>query len=573
MLKVPTDPLVGLRPSHPRLFLTPEEVTRLRELSTSHPPAARSIERVRAACVEMLDAPPVVYDIPDGKRLLTVARCAKDRVRQLVLLARLEPDDPRWSDRLATEAQALADFPDWNPSHFLDTAEAACALGLAYDTLHHRLDLPQRDAWETAIVEHALKPGLRQGDDPDWPYHKFSQMHNNWNVVCHGGLVTAALALADRHPELARRTLREALVVLPVCLQHFEPAGGWPEGPVYWSYLMQYLAAFAGSCRTALGHDFGLDQFEPLTTTGTYLRACIGTTGRWFNYSDSRDRNAEINEGLPFIAATFMQADDLTQVASIQSWSASSLAWLARCPEGMFAAAADVRPASDTPASVYVPGVELVALRTQAPASPAYLAAQAGPNAVGHNRLDLGSFVYERDGVRWAVHLPPDDYNLPHYFGRLRYTYYRNRAEGHNTLVFEPDLQGGQDAEAAGRVVAFCDDPAQPAAALELTQAYASMGLAHVLREFQIDAQTGSVTIEDRLEAAPGAWSPGGGLCTPRHALKSWIVLARYCIRTGKACRLILRRRPTRVGKRCPPPRCPPVRVRQTRIPTTAALT
>ncbi|MEI6874747.1 MAG: heparinase II/III family protein, partial [Spirochaetota bacterium] len=49
---------------------------------------------------------------------------------------------------------------------------------------------------------------------------------------------------------------------------------------------------------------------------------------------------------------------------------------------------------------------------------------KAGHNDAGHAHLDLGSFVLDADGVRWAQDLGPDDYNLPAYFGDKRWTYY-----------------------------------------------------------------------------------------------------------------------------------------------------
>ena len=48
------------------------------------------------------------------------------------------------------------------------------------------------------------------------------------------------------------------------------------------------------------------------------------------------------------------------------------------------------------------------------------------------------------DGVRWACELGPDDYNLPAYFGRSRWEYYRLRTEGHNAIVINPGAEGGQ---------------------------------------------------------------------------------------------------------------------------------
>ena len=42
-----------------------------------------------------------------------------------------------------------------------------------------------------------------------------------------------------------------------------------------------------------------------------------------------------------------------------------------------------------------------------------WLAAKGGDNHANHSHLDLGSFVFEAGGVRWAEDLGSDYYNLP----------------------------------------------------------------------------------------------------------------------------------------------------------------
>ena len=60
------------------------------------------------------------------------------RTYTLALMYRLH-GDRRYVDRLWRDLDAVAAFPDFNPKHFLDTAEMTHALGVAYDWLY--------DAW------------------------------------------------------------------------------------------------------------------------------------------------------------------------------------------------------------------------------------------------------------------------------------------------------------------------------------------------------------------------------------------------------------------------------------------
>jgi hypothetical protein len=102
-----------------------------------------------------------------------------------------------------------------------------------------------------------------------------------------------------------------------------------------------------------------------------------------------------------------------------------------------------------------------------------FLGFKAGDNKANHSNLDLGTFVLDALGVRWALDLGADDYNLPGYFGGQRWNYYRLRAEGHNTLVLNPGAAPDQDPRAAASIVKFSSEPGRAFAVVDLTPAYA----------------------------------------------------------------------------------------------------
>jgi len=111
-------------------------------------------------------------------RLLPVSRAVLERVQLLALSYRLS-DDARFRDRCWQELAAAAAFTDWNPQHFLDTAEMTHALAIGYDWLFDQWSPEQRATLRTAIIEKGLKPSF--GKEPWW-----IKVHHNWNQVCHG---------------------------------------------------------------------------------------------------------------------------------------------------------------------------------------------------------------------------------------------------------------------------------------------------------------------------------------------------------------------------------------------------
>ena len=106
--------------------------------------------------------------------------------------------------------------------------------------------------------------------------------------------------------------------------------------------------------------------------------------------------------------------------------------------------------AAGLPLDKYFRGAEVAVLRSEWENPQAlFVGFKAGDNKANHSHLDLGSFVLDAPGARWAMDLGADNYNLPGYFGGQRWNYYRLRAEGHNTLVINPAAAPDQDPAAA----------------------------------------------------------------------------------------------------------------------------
>jgi hypothetical protein len=130
---------------------------------------------------------------------------------------------------------------------------------------------------------------------------------------------------------------------------------------------------------------------------------------------------------------------------------------------------------ADLPLDMWFRGHTLVCMRSAwGDANALYVGFKGGSNAnVSHGHLDAGSFILEADGVRWAVDMGPDNYDLPGYFdigesGR-RWSYYLANSLSHNTLVI-----GGQSQRypGGGEVTVFASTPARTHAVMDLSSAY-----------------------------------------------------------------------------------------------------
>jgi hypothetical protein len=213
-----------------------------------------------------------------------------------------------------------------------------------------------------------------------------------------------------------------------------------------------------------LGNDFGLAQTPGLAATGFFPLYLTGPTGKTFNYADSPEK-------IPWLAQLLWLAQKFKQPAFAGPACTSSRPHALGLLWRDFAASP--RPADHLPLDKYFRGVEVVTMRSSWQDNQGiFVALKAGDNRAGHAHLDLGTFVLEAQGQRWAVDLGPDDYNLPDYFGPGRWDYYRLRAEGHNTLVINPGKAPDQDPAASARISRWHSSSHLAWAIADLTPAY-----------------------------------------------------------------------------------------------------
>ncbi len=479
-----------LRPGHPRLLLLPEDLARIKNyLATDAAAQAYHAEIIRRG-EAILTQPPAEH-VLIGPRLLTQSRKVLDRMETLGLLYQLD-DDPKWANRARQEMLTVAAFPDWNPSHFLDVAEMTHALALGYDWFYPALSPADRATIRQAIIEKGLEPG-REAYEGKKPWSWWVKSAFNWNIVCNGGMIAGALAVADDAPDLSRYILAHAVRSLPTALASYAPDGAWAEGPGYWLYATDYAALALGALQSGLGTDYGLSALPGLAEAGRFHVQSIGPTRLFFNFADAGDRSGD-SPSLFWLARRYH--DPL-------------LAWAARDEAGKNASARDLLWYDPAGSESELAKVGLDTRYTAAnlaffrsswtDPNAIYLGFKGGDNKANHSHLDLGTFVLDALGQRWAIDLGSDDYNLPGYFGKERYTYYRLSTAGHNTLLLDGR---NQDVKAAAPLIAFGTNADGGFAVADLTAGYTATGATQVRRGVALLNRRAQVLIQDEVTAS-----------------------------------------------------------------------
>ena len=503
----PNTVLDNLYPEHPRFILREDRLADLKKQAETDTILQSYVEQVIEYADEVAKKDPLIHDIPDGIRLLGVSRDCVDRVYALGVAWRWT-GDRKYLDPAVDAIVRAVEFPDWNPSHFLDTAEMSHAVGLGYDWFFHELSNQQKETIRQGLIRNGLQVGVEAygGDDPIEPkrgrrYGWWKDCDHNWNQVCNCGLITGALAIAETDPEYARQIIPAAVASLPKALKMYGPDGAWAEGPGYWGYATRYTAYGFTALRTALDTDYGLLDIEGVSEAGFAPIHTTGPTGLYLNYADSGERNTRRPMFQVFWLADifdsmFMAGNEHDLIAESKP-TAQHIVWYVPRAE----ATEDSRPLDKQ----FRGPVEVALMRSSWDNPDAlFVGFKAGYNQANHAHLDLGNFELDAFGVRWVRDLGSDYYNLPDYWegkqGGRRWDYWRLGAFSHNVITIDGK---NQDALAISTMTAFTSNPDKALAVVDLTEAYAESAT-KVLRGVQMVDGRRAVLVQDEVTLDSG---------------------------------------------------------------------
>ena len=427
--------LSTLKDQHPRM-ISEESIGKIKMLIQEDELAQQIWKSNLKFTQELFNKKPLVYDKPDGRRLLRVSRAALERVRSLSL-SYLILGEKKYAERAWQELSAVASFSDWNPSHFLDCAEMTHAVALGYDWLYNFWSEEQKKILQQAILKKGLNPALEvYSKEVGW--HKGNI---NWNQVCNGGISIGALAIAEHIPEIASKILCTAIESIQLPMKAYEPDGGGYEGPTYWDYGSRYNVFFLDALENSLGTDFGLGSMEGFRRSGDFQIQLSATNLMCFNFSDSDVKAMSTAQhfwmGKRYDQARYSGFRYMALKKGVKG-NILDLLWF------------DDRfkdfDLNSMPLDKYFRVAEIVTMRDSWDNGKGFsVALKGGSSTRVHSHMDLGSFILECDGVRWFTDFGKDAQTYQRHINKAgRWDFYRTRAEGHNTLVINPKFRGNQ---------------------------------------------------------------------------------------------------------------------------------
>lgn len=418
--------------------------------------------------------------------------------------------EKRYLDRATEAVKYLCELSDWSPQHFLDVTQGAYACALFYDWLYDEISDDLKDMILHALTTKVLEPSV------DLRYEHFLRKVNNWNQVCNAGVVLASICLYDKEPELAKAAIKASIERnRPIASRMFAPDGIYPEGAGYAAYGAAWQLAIISSLKTSFDDDFGLLASPGLDCLGDFIVASTGPTGSAFNFSDNTLRNA----GWPMLytlADLYDKPYYLYPERLLSSEKNYTYRGLNSCggllPMFILSAAHFSRKRIPEPPSTMFYGYgaqPLAVVRTGWDRDAMYLAIKGGNPALGHSHLDVGSFVFDAHGMRWADDIIGHSYKYyqEHLVDRRnlwkktpdspRWRLFRYNNLQHNTLTIN-----SWDHAVTGYapLVEVVDHPCRRGASFELTNAFKGMTM-RVMRTAVI-ADGSRLEITDDIHAS-----------------------------------------------------------------------
>lgn len=511
-----------LQTEHPRLYATTQDWQRIRKQIPNSPYLSAAKDMIVKGAENILPKPPHER-ILTGRRMLFVSREVLSRVLTLATAYRIT-DDRRFFERARIELLAAAGFSDWNPSHFLDVAEMTMAFAIGYDWLYHDLSEEDRIILRDTILEKGLKPGTGPAEAETITYWKLKD--NNWVHVCFGGMVGGALAIAEDEPELAATFLRETFFHIHRSLDAYAPDGAFPEGPGYWAYATNYSVMLISMLQSSLGTAWDLDNYPGFQDSALYMNLVIGPTGKAFNYSDGGEE-VSLNPALHWLAARTGNASldtrEKRQLTSNLALMDGSLARSRFFPFTLLWLNLELQETNDgasMPLNWSADGLNPIALhRSSWDKDALFLGLKGGSPSNNHGHMDIGSFVLDWKGVRWAKDFESQSYNDLEMLGMHiwgykdqnsdRWDVFRLNNLSHNTWVIdqEPQLLDG-----FASIKAFSADPDSPFTVMDMSTVYRNSVDRAIRGVRLVDDET--VLIHDELEGLAKRQSARWGMVT-----------------------------------------------------------
>lgn len=513
---------IGMRMKdvHPRLLFSTADIQTLQQNALVDPVLKPNYDDIIARANNILSTPILNYALDGaGLRINTIHTISNDHVPYLVLAYRFTKDT-RYALRCWQQLDRMCSFPDWGANrHFLDAGIAAKAVALTYDGLYDYLSADQRNKLATAVRNFVLQPGKTQIETGTGVW-KWYLSNDNWNGICHGGMIMAALAIYETDSTFNSSVIALSANNMLRYIQSFEPDGASEEGMSYWSYGLSNTFLALESMKRCLSTTYGLADLPGFKKTGMFPYNVSGPVGT-ATIGDDYLYVGKNNKFLSYFWFSSYLKDPNQAKAHYDaclSVNSNKSIKLNGWTDLLFYNKSLVNSGSAAafPLASYVNGIDyMYLLENNGNENALYIGMHGGDNNASHGHLDAGSFFVQANGENFAVgnlglEIPyPSDYfsnALPDYNAASgasvttvgRFSYYKIRTEGKNCLVFNPDARPEQNPIGKAVLDRSANDGFGGFYILNMSSCY-NRDVSAYKRGIKLNRSSGIITVQDEF--------------------------------------------------------------------------
>lgn len=400
---------------HPRLFLSAADFAQLKSDIVSNADLRKIHDIIIDRCEkEFVGGKDLTYQLT-GKRLLTVSRNALERISHLSYGYRMT-GKYAYLGQIEKDIKAVCAFSDWNPSHYLDVGEMALAVAIGLDWMYDDLQPQTRQIARNALERMAFETATNAQTNG------FLNSETNWNQICNGGLLLAALSMYEKDKARSVEIIEQSFNSNKTKgMTIYGNHGNYPEGYMYWGYGTTYQVMIIAALEKIFGTDGGLTSVtEGFLQTAEYMLFMSGTTGKCFNYSDAKEAESpklpmwwfanKLNDpSLLFNEKRILQEGAYAPTSKFEERRLlpviMGLMNKAQIEEPIAAPSKNIWWGEGT--------TPVVLMRTDWSFSDTdkYFGIKGGRANTSHGHMDGGTFVYDAYGERWAMDLGMQTYS------------------------------------------------------------------------------------------------------------------------------------------------------------------
>ncbi len=331
---------------------------------------------------------------------------------------------------------------------------------------------------------------------------------NNWNAVCHQGILGAALAVEDDADLLARLFHRGA-THLQAFRAGFTPDGGCTEGPGYWGYGFTWFAVLNEQLETRTRGALSLFEGDPLIErVAQFGRRTLLSAHRVANFADGDAHDLPRASLLAYVGERLGDEGNRWQARTQFAALAQKAPPLDELRMDTFFLLRTVLHApqhlEDAPdtwlKNAFLPDLSWWISHGQDSAGTRWaLAAKGGHNGEHHNHNDCGSFILLLNGQPVIDEIGASEY-VRDFFSAKRYGFLATRTLGHSLPIINGfEQREGEEFAARGVKAEFGPDVDE--FSIDLTACYpAGARIGRFTRTFRLQREPFKLELLDEFE-------------------------------------------------------------------------